>query len=161
MNIIQGLKKSILIDDTYNSSPLAAERALEALYEQQVPQRILIFGDMNELGGSSAAEHEKIGKLCDPDILHWVVTIGEQSAKYFAPAARSRGCQLKSFSDPMSAGSFVHSILEEGAAVLVKGSQNGVYAEEAVKMLLHDSSDQKKLVRQSPEWLEKKNKQFA
>jgi len=161
MNILKGLKESILIDDTYNASPLAVEAALQTLYQQQAPQRIVILGDMNELGAVSADEHRKIGELCNPDLLSWVVTIGSESEKYTAPAAQARGCQVKSFRDPMSAGAFVHSVLEENAVVLAKGSQNGVFAEEALKILLHNTEDEWKLVRQTPLWQEKKNKQFA
>jgi UDP-N-acetylmuramoyl-tripeptide--D-alanyl-D-alanine ligase len=43
---------------------------------------------------------------------------------------------------------------------LAKGSQNGVFAEEAVKLLLANPDDADKLVRQSPVWLKKKQVQF-
>ncbi len=161
MNILKGLKDSVIIDDTYNASPLAVEAALKTLYQQQVSQRIAILGDMNELGTVSADEHRKIGELCNPDLLSWVITIGPESEKYLAPAARAKGCQVKSFKDPMSAGAFAHSILEENAVVLAKGSQNGVFAEEAIKIILHNTEDEQKLVRQTQSWLEIKNKQFA
>lgn len=160
MNILRGQKGSTIIDDSYNSSPLAVEVALETLYKQEVPQRIAVLGDMNELGEVSADEHEKIGKLCSSDLLNWVVTIGEQSEKYLAPAAKNNGCQVKAFKDPISAGVFVHSVLENNAVVLFKGSQNGVFSEEAIKPILHDTAEEKYLVRQSPDWLAKKSAQF-
>ena len=160
MNILQGLKESIIVDDSYNSSPLAVEAALKMLYQQEAPQRIAVLGSMNELGEVSASEHEKVGKLCSSELLEYVVTIGSESEKYLAPAAKSNGCQVKSFSDPISAGTFVHSILEPHAIVLFKGSQNGVFAEEAIKPILHNSKDEQKLVRQSPDWLKIKSAQF-
>lgn len=160
MNILRGLKQSTIIDDSYNSSPLAAEAALNTLYQQEVPQRIAVLGDMNELGEVSASEHEKLGKLCNGGLLSWVVTIGPQSEKYLATVAKADGCQVKSFADPISAGGFVHGVLEKGAVVLFKGSQNGVFAEEAIKTILFDSADEQQLVRQSPDWLAKKAMQF-
>lgn len=160
MNILKGFKNATIIDDTYNSSPLAVEAALQALYRESTPQRIAILGDMNELGKDSAKEHMKIGELCNSGLLDWVVTIGPQSEKYLAPAAVASGCQVRSFPDPISAGGFVRSILENNAIVLAKGSQNGVFAEEAVKLLLLTTSEESQLVRQTPRWLEMKRQQF-
>ena len=161
MNVLRGINDSLLIDDTYNSSPAAAEAALQTLYNLQAPQRIAILGSMNELGDTSAIEHEKLGHLCDPNLLAWVVTIGDDAEKYLAPAARSRGCQVKSYKSAIDAGAFVRSVLENDAIVLAKGSQGSIYAEEALKELLHATSDDRKLVRQSPEWIRQKTSFFS
>ena len=161
MNLLRGVDKSTLIDDTYNSSPASAEAALQTLYSMQAPQRIAILGSMNELGETSAMEHEKLGHLCDSSLLAWVVTVGDEAETYLAPAAKARGCQVKSFKTAIDAGAFVRGVLEEGAVVLAKGSQGGIYTEEAIKMLLHATSDDHKLVRQSPAWIAKKNEFFS
>jgi UDP-N-acetylmuramyl pentapeptide synthase len=116
---------------------------------------------MNELGESSMFEHETLGHLCDPSLLAWVVTIGEEAEKYLAPAAKARGCQVKSFMSAIDAGAFVRGVIEDEAVVLVKGSETNVYAEEAVKLLLHSTADDHKLVRQSPAWIETKNAYFS
>lgn len=161
MNLLRGMEKSMLIDDTYNSSPASAEAALQTLYSFQVPQRIAMLGSMNELGDSSAHEHEMLGHLCDPSLLSWVITVGDDAEKYLAPAAKAKGCQVKSFKTSIDAGAFARSVLDENAAVLIKGSQGDIYMEEAVKMLLHATSDDHKLVRQSPAWIAKKNEFFS
>jgi len=161
MNMLRGADGTTIIDDSYNSSPLAADSALRVLYQLSVPQRIAVLGDMNELGQVSSLEHELLGKLCDPDQLAWVVTVGEQSRKFLAPAAKSRGCQVRSFKNALQAGAFVRSVMEEGAAILFKGSEGGIYLEEAVKVVLHSTSDEKRLVRQSPEWIARKTAFFS
>ena len=161
MNLLRGLNDSWLIDDTYNSSPAAAQAALQTLYSLPVKHRIAVLGSMNELGAFSAQAHQELGAACDPAMLDWVVTIGAEAERYIAPAAGSRGCQVRSFSNPYEAGTFVHSVLPHGAAVLVKGSQNGVFAEETVKMLLHSAEDEKHLVRQTTDWLAIKDKEFG
>jgi UDP-N-acetylmuramoyl-tripeptide--D-alanyl-D-alanine ligase len=161
MNKLRGIKGSMIIDDTYNSSPLAAESSLRVLYQLLAPQRIVVFGDMNELGKTSAAEHEALGKLCDSNQLAWVVTVGDQSETYLAPAAKKRGCQVRSFKNALLAGAFVRSVLEENAVVLFKGSQGGIYLEEAIKVVLHSTDDESQLVRQSPDWMVRKNKFFS
>jgi UDP-N-acetylmuramoyl-tripeptide--D-alanyl-D-alanine ligase len=160
MNLLRGLNQSMIIDDTYNSSPAAAVGAVQTFYSIEVPQRIAIMGSMNELGESSAAEHEKIGKMFHPDIVEWVITVGDDAEKYLAPAAHANGCQVKSFKNAVQAGAFAHSVLDQGALVLAKGSQGGVYCEEAVKILLLDQTDASKLVRQSPAWMASKEEFF-
>lgn len=161
MNVLRGLEGSVIIDDTYNSSPLAVEAALKTLYTVEATQRIAVLGSMNELGMTSAAAHEAAGKLCDPGKLEWVVTIGDEANKYLAPAAEARGCRVRSFKSPYQAGGFVHSVLGENTVVLVKGSQNGVFAEEVVKVLLHSTEEEEQLVRQSEYWLAVKEEQFS
>ena len=156
LQVLDGVNDSQIIDDTYNSSPLATRAALDVLYAADVPQKIAILGDMNELGETSADEHRTLGEYCRADKLDYVVTIGVQSREYLAPAAREAGCQVKSFTDPVRAGEFVRDVLQPGAIILAKGSQNGVFAEEAVKQLLRNPSDAGKLVRQSEEWMGKK-----
>jgi len=160
MNVLRGMNDSIVIDDSYNSSPLAVQSALQALYQLKVPQKIAVLGSMNELGDTSAAEHEALAQWCDPLQLTHVVTVGEEAAKYLAPAARTHGCHTVSFESPLEAGAYVHKYLEKGTAVLFKGSQGGIYLEEAVKMILHTTEDEDKLVRQSPAWMAKKQKFF-
>lgn len=161
MNLLRGVRNTVLIDDTYNSSPLAAASALQTLYTLQAPQRIAVLGSMNELGDVSPAEHAALGKMCDPNQLAWVVTVGEEAALYLAPAARAQGCQVKSFTSAIEAGGFVHQVLDEGAVILFKGSQTNVYTEEALKIVLHSNDDAQQLVRQSRQWMTRKNAFFS
>lgn len=161
MNVLRGVVGSTIIDDSYNASPMAVEAALKTLYAIDAPQRIAILGSMNEFGELSAGAHTAVGQLCDPSKLEWVITVGSEAEKYLAPAAKKRGCQVRSFLDPYQAGGFAHSVIKANAVVLAKGSQNGVFVEEAVKTLLHDADDASELVRQSPEWQNIKKAQFT
>ena len=161
MNLLRGVEDVIIIDDTYNSSPLAASSALKTLYSLPVAQKIVVLGDMNELGASSMVEHQTLGLMCDPNQLAWVLTVGLEAEKYLAPAARQQGCQVKSFKNAVEAGAFVHSILDKGAAILFKGSQGNIYLEEAVKVILHSTEEESRLVRQSQSWLKIKSKFFS
>jgi UDP-N-acetylmuramoyl-tripeptide--D-alanyl-D-alanine ligase len=161
MQILAGLMSSTIIDDSYNSSPVAAKAALDVLYAAQTPQRIAILGNMNELGDYSPQAHEEVGDYCDPEKLDVVITIGTDANKYLAPHAEARGCQVHRFDNPYAAGDYIASILQPAAVILAKGSQNGVFAEEVIKSLLQNPSDQTKLVRQSPAWLESKRKAFT
>ncbi|MDL2363051.1 MAG: Mur ligase family protein [Patescibacteria group bacterium] len=160
MQILQGINDTTLIDDTYNASTLAVEAALDTLYGLEAPQRIAILGTMNELGEFSEEEHRIVGEHCDPNKLDVVVTIGDVAAQYLKPTAAAKGCTVQSFMSPYEAGRYVANVMKPGAVILAKGSQNGVFAEEALKLLLQYPSDANKLVRQSPYWLSVKQKQF-
>ena len=160
MNVLRGIGGTTIIDDTYNSSPAAAAAALQTLYSfTDAPQRIAILGDMRELGASSQVEHEKLGAMCDPNSLAWLVLVGPDCEKFLAPVARARGCQVRIARNAIEAGEFVRSVSEEGAVILAKGSQNTIFLEEAVKILC-DISEDAELVRQSQSWMKKKSTHF-
>lgn len=161
MNVLRGMEGSTILDDTYNSSPAAATAALQTLYSIEASQRIAILGSMNELGATSAEAHKQLGELCDPNLLAWIITIGQEAETHLAPAARAKGCQVKSFLSAVDAGAFARGVIEQGAVVLAKGSQGNIYAEEAVKMLLHETHEDHELVRQSAKWLETKRQFFS
>ena len=160
MQILDGVKNTTIIDDTYNASPIAVEAALDVLYKARATQRIAILGSMNELGDYSKEAHQEVGAYCDPKKLDVVVTIGHDAKRWLGPKARERGCHVQMFASPYEAGSYVNGKMKEGAVILVKGSQNGVFAEEAIKLLLADPTDAEKLVRQSPRWVNIKARQF-
>lgn len=161
MSLLEGVRGSMIIDDTYNSSPIAAESAVQTFHSLAAPQRIVILGTMNELGESSATEHQKIGRMFRPDLVDWVITVGEEAEKYLATAARAQGCQVKSFENAVQAGGFAHGVIKDGALVLAKGSQDKGYLEEAVKILLKHPEQGNLLVRQSPAWLAHKEEYFS
>jgi UDP-N-acetylmuramoyl-tripeptide--D-alanyl-D-alanine ligase len=160
MQLLTGKQGATLIDDTYNASPLAVQAALDVLYEIDAPQRIAVLGNMNELGNTSQVAHREIGAYCDPTKLAAVVTIGQDANAYLASAARERGCVVYESSSPYDAGDWVLEHMQAGAIVLLKGSQNGVFAEEALKVLLANPDDESMLVRQSSHWSAIKRRQF-
>lgn len=161
MQLLKGIKNSTIIDDSYNASPLAVKAALETLLSINAPQRIALLGNMNELGDTSKQAHEQIGKMCDPKKLDLVVTLGPDANKYIAAVAEKNGCQVLRADSPYKAGRVIEQHLKDGAYVLIKGSQNGVFSEEAIKPLLADPADVSKLVRQTKFWLTKKHQAFA
>ncbi len=161
MQRLAGVNGSTIIDDSYNASPNAVKLALNTLYETEAPQKIAVLGNMNELGDYSKKAHEEIGDLCDPKQLELVVTIGPDANKYLAPAASAKECRVHSFDSPYDAGDFLKPVIKKGAVVLVKGSQNKVFAEEAIKSFLADPADVAKLVRQSEDWMKVKKKAFS
>lgn len=162
MTKLTGVNNSILIDDTYNASPKAYFAALDYLYSINSPQKIVLLGNMNELGESSPELHRQVGAYCDPKQIVLVVTLGPDANQYAAAAAREAGCTVQETTSPYQAAEIIKATLtNSGACVLLKGSQNKVFAEEAVKMLLANPEDVSKIVRQSPFWMAKKKACFG
>lgn len=161
MRLLLGKKNSVVIDDTYNASPDAVVAALQTLYEVPGTKKIAILGQMNELGTFSKQMHNDVGAQCDPARVDVVVTIGKDANEYLADAVEKAGCKVVRCPSPYHAADIVLPMLQKGAVVLVKGSQNGVFAEEATKGLLQNEADISKLVRQSPKWLRFKERQLS
>ncbi len=162
MHPLKGLNGSIIIDDSYNAQPEAVLAGLAALASADVTgRRIAILGSMNELGPDSPKYHEQVGEAAaGVDLL---VTIGADAKAYLGPAAVRAGLDPTRFQaadSPYAAGNYVQLLLQPGDVVLVKGSQNGVFSEEAAKLLLEDRATATQLVRQTPAWLRTKAEQF-
>jgi len=157
MNILRGNKNSVILDDTYNSSPAAAIAALRTLYEVVSDERIAVLGGMNELGEYTEKGHKDVAEFFDVQYLSYLITMGDMANKYFAPVARERGITVFETKTPIEAGGAVNKVLdaEKNPVVLFKGSQGGIYMEEAVKIIAFET-EEAKLVRQSDEWRAKK-----
>ncbi len=160
MSVLKGKNNSTIIDDTYNASPLATIAGLKTLYEMPATKKIALLGNMNELGDYSVQAHQEVGQFCDKRKLDLLITLGVDANKYLAETAEASGCKVIRTTSPIQAGQLILNELTDGTLVFAKGSQNGVYAEEAVKILLTTSADSQQLVRQTKEWLNKKNNQF-
>ena len=155
MRLIRGVKDTVIIDDTYNSSPAAANAALVTLHELSTPGRkYAVLGDMRELGSVSDAEHAKLGQFavgkCDV-----LVTVGE-SAKHIAHAAIAAGMpedRVMSFDKPEGVGNFLQDKLKPADLILVKGSQ-GIRCEKVVKeMMAEPTRAAELLTRQYRPWI--------
>lgn len=154
MNLLEGLNGSFVFDDSYNSSPLAAEAAIEVLSEYPAKRRIAVLGDMKELGEFSKSEHERIGEMLRVKDVWLLFTVG-QEAKFIAEGARRSGFdafKIFEFSDAMEAGEAVKKIIQEGDLILVKGSQSARMEKTVESIMAHPKNKEILLVRQEAEW---------
>ncbi|MEI7513204.1 MAG: UDP-N-acetylmuramoyl-tripeptide--D-alanyl-D-alanine ligase [bacterium] len=154
MNVLRGINNTVIIDDTYNSSPVAVEFALKTLKEVLVKGRkIAVLGDMLELGSHSVSSHKEAGKLV-ADCADVLLTVGVR-ARDFKESAMDSGMSKNSvwsFHNSNEAGEFLKDFIKEGDLILVKGSQ-GVRMEKAVSVILEDKENiGKLLIRQEGEW---------
>lgn len=151
--ILSGIHNSLLIDDSYNSSPVATQVALEALHTLPcTSRRIVVLGDMLELGRYSLEEHTRVGKLASK-VADIIVTVGIR-ARGISQAACSAGFpkeNVQTFETTRDTIPALVSMVHDGDVVLIKGSQS-VRMERIVEALLENPADVSKLVRQDTEW---------
>lgn len=154
MCVLPGIKGTVIIDDTYNSSPIAAESALLTLKEiKGFTRKIAILGDMLELGRFSSAEHERIGALV-PQCADMLLTLGVRS-RQTARAALEQGMSEKviwQYDDVSRAGRELQNIIKPGDVILIKASQ-GIRAERVVEEVMAEPERASELlVRQDSSW---------
>lgn len=114
----RGKQGAIIIDDTYNSNPLAMEKALAFLSGRQ-GKRLLVMGDMGELGEASHFYHVQIGtkaKEYGVDALYALGEYTQDTVKSFG----SRGFHFLTHEEMITA---LLSELKENMTILVKGSR--------------------------------------
>ncbi len=154
MRILDGIKGSVLLDDTYNAAPKAMKHALETLQTIDVRgKKIAILGDMLELGKHTEKVHKEIGKEASQAV-HKLITVGMR-ARFIVEGALNEGMSednIFQFEDAQKAGKFAESLIEEGDVILLKASQ-GIRMERATEELLrYPEMKDELLVRQSDEW---------
>ena len=156
LRLIDGIRDSIIIDDSYNSSPIAIEEALHTLKtikKKRGKRKIAVLGDMLELGRYSLEEHKKAGARAakSADLL---VCVGVRARAIGdgAVEAGMREEKILEFNDSRIAGAALAPLVKNGDIVLVKGSQ-GVRMERIVLALMaHQEEKEKLLVRHDKEW---------
>lgn len=155
MRILRGIEHTLILDDTYNSSPVAARRALQSLQELHSygQRKVAVLGDMLELGKYSTDEHEKAGAFA-AEVVDILITIGVRSRKT-AEGALEHGLSEKcifQYDTVEEAMVEVPQLIQDGDAILVKGSQ-GVRAEKLVYTLMEEKDKAAEyLVRQDVMW---------
>ena len=157
MRIIAGKKGSTIIDDTYNSSPIALSNALAVLAEAKVfGRKIVALGDMLELGEESRREHIKAGEKLST-IAGALIAVGERALD-IGNGARNSGMKNENifeFKNSREAGEFLRGYIGEGDIILVKGSQSIRMERTILPIMAKPEKARELLVRQDAKWLKK------
>ncbi len=156
MNIIKGVKNSLIIDDTYNSSPESSLSALDALSKTQLDKanKIVVLGDMLELGHYSEDGHALVGKKVASSGVDILFLIGERSRDIGRSAIKAgfNKNNIFTFARASDAIESIKNKISFGDLILVKASQ-GLRLEKIVKdIMLEPEKAKDLLVRQSQEW---------
>ena len=121
---------AILINDCYNSNPQALDSMVAALGQTPAKRRVVIAGEMLELGPSAPELHRECGRNMAANKVDYVVGV-RGNGESIAEGAASAGVASEFMETPEQAGGWLVRNLREGDAVLLKGSR-GVGLERAL-----------------------------
>jgi len=156
MKLLDGIKNTKIIDDSYNASPESTLAAINVLGEINISGRkFATLGDMLELGDFEKKGHQLVGEAVVLAGIDYLVAVGDR-AKIMADAAKRVGIKPENiieFADSAQAGEWLYGQVKPGDLILVKGSQ-GMRMERVSKMILAEPKRAKELlVRQDESWL--------
>jgi UDP-N-acetylmuramoyl-tripeptide--D-alanyl-D-alanine ligase len=122
-----------IVNDTYNSNPAALMSMIQALSKTEAKRRILVAGEMLELGPDGAALHAQCGEAAADAGIDIVLGV-RGLAQSLVDAAQERGLATVFVQTPELAGEWLRANLRAGDVVLLKASR-GVRLERALEAL--------------------------
>jgi len=118
VSVLQHLDRSItLIDDSYNANPDSVRAAIDVLAQSASP-RLLVLGDMGEVGTQGAAFHTEAGEYAQQHHIEHVLTLGELSLHTANACTQAKHCK-----DMAELQQQVNALLPDVSTLLVKGSR--------------------------------------
>lgn len=136
LQLHSGVAGSVVIDDTYNANPASVAMAVDALLTVAAAQRVLVLGDMAELGDASEALHEAVGQQAKMAGVKTLLACGDQSQA----TVRGFGEGARHFSDWQTLAAACGALAAVGVVFLIKGSRSAGM-ERVVAALLPPASD--------------------
>lgn len=126
-----------IINDCYNSNPKALDAMVDTLASMKAGRRILVAGEMLELGQTAESLHRQSGRHAAEKKIDLVIGV-RGLAKALAEAACGAGVQSLFMETPEQAGEWLARELRPGDAVLLKASR-GVKLERVLEVLQEKS----------------------
>lgn len=140
LQVLSGPNGSVILDDTYNSSPSSLEAAIETILKIPARRRCLVLGEMRELGPYSDSLHRKIAQMIYKEKID-LVYLGQGATKIIADELKSLGFWEEKLSTDLSNSQLVSKLLKnlgKGDVCLIKGSR-AVRLDEVVKRITKKS----------------------
>ncbi|MGA2888388.1 MAG: UDP-N-acetylmuramoyl-tripeptide--D-alanyl-D-alanine ligase [Terracidiphilus sp.] len=127
------IRGATILNDSYNSNPEALRSMIRTLAARPAKRRILVAGEMLEMGEHGPALHTACGRAAAEAGLDLVAGV-QGNAEHLAAAACTGGVAALFLPDAEAAGRWLKLNLRKGDVVLVKGSR-GVHLERAIETL--------------------------
>lgn len=116
------LPSATIIDDTYNANPDSLMAAVEVLADCRAKRRVIIAGDMLELGQEAESLHFEAGRDLAAKGVDLLIGVGPLG-RYIAEGAAEKGVETEVFDSRSAAAAGLPKLLHAGDAILVKGSR--------------------------------------
>jgi UDP-N-acetylmuramyl pentapeptide synthase len=156
LSVFQGVKDTLIIDSTYNNSLEAISSILEMVSKiSDSRRRVGIIGDIREQGDQAKDLHEKMAEEIMQN-LDMAILIGPLTSRFVYPVLKEHKFNCESFETYTKAIDFILKNINNNDLILVKGSQNTLFLERVVEMLLKNKDDVKKLCRRGIFWDKKR-----
>jgi len=133
------MRGATIINDAYNSNPEALRSMIRTLAGTPATRRILVAGEMLELGRETEALHAACGKAAADAAIDLIVGV-RGNARFIVSAAQAAGANALFLETPEAAGQWLAEHLKTGDAVMLKGSR-GVKLERALEGLQVQEKD--------------------
>ncbi|WP_237066195.1 UDP-N-acetylmuramoyl-tripeptide--D-alanyl-D-alanine ligase [Microbulbifer guangxiensis] len=138
LQVHQGLGGETVIDDSYNANPGSVSAAIELL-AQRHGKKILVLGDMAELGADAERMHREMGELARDRGLDALFTLGPLGMAASVAFAEGTGKPRHNFREHQALVEALKRELDKNTTVLVKGSRSARM--ERVVQALTESAD--------------------
>lgn len=120
MKVLSGFNKSLLIDDSYNANQGAVEAGIKFLCSQKDKTKILVLGDIKELGAYAEQTHRSLGAFAKKSGVDFLYSYGHLAAL----AAKEFGASATAFYDKQKLALALKDLLDEKSLLLLKASRS-------------------------------------
>lgn len=120
MHTREGINGAVILDDAYNANPTSFEAALQVLAAHQKKHKVVVMGDMKELGERAEQYHQEIGKQAANLGVDYLLVCGDLSQHAVACFSGN----AKTFFDRKELVATLRQLLHNDMVVLVKGSHS-------------------------------------
>ncbi len=112
-----------VINDAYNANPASMQAAWQVVCDLPAQRRVLVLGDMRELGGQALVLHRELGERIATGPIDLVVGVGELG-RVIAEAAGAAGIAAECFDSTDAAEKSIATLLTPGDVILLKASRS-------------------------------------
>lgn len=139
MRLLDGYKSTVVIDDTYNASPQSMKAAITTLHNAPGDRKIVVLGDMRELGEVSQSQHHKIAEQLQEIKVDAVFLVGQEMHIVY-DELRGKNIKVEYYKESDDVKNDVVDFVQSGDVILVKGSR-GIYMEKIIATLVSDKTN--------------------